>query len=171
MQRFKWNFLIANALMLGALAGANADAQTLYKYVDQDGKVSYSDKAPKAGEKAELVKIDTQTNIVAAPKNTVGGVKQNIQDVNARGKQLEVNREKLLQELDAARDRLALAKKALEDGQEASPDERQIVVRGNQNGIILKEAYYERIAALEAKVKIAEENLETIEQKYRRTAP
>ena len=56
MQRFKWNFLIANALMLGALAGANADAQTLYKYVDQDGKVSYSDKAPKAGEKAELVK-------------------------------------------------------------------------------------------------------------------
>ncbi len=171
MQRFKWIVLSAGALVLIAAFGPHVAAQTLYKYVDQDGKVSYSDRAPKPGEKAEAVKTDTQTNIVAAPKNTVSGVKQNIKDVNARGKQLEVKRENLQKEVDAARERVVDAKKALEDGQEASPEERQIVVRGNHNGFILKESYRERIAGLEAKVKIAEENLEIIEQKYRRTAP
>ena len=174
MQRYKYFFVSAALCLSIAQYGDNASAQGLYKYTDKDGKISYSDRVPKPGEKAELVKTDLETNIMAAPKNTVGGVKQSIQDVNARSEQRAISRERLLKEVEAARAKVALAKKALEDGQEALPEERQIVVRANspgQNTIIYKESYRERIAALETNLKIAEKNLELAEEKYQRTAP
>ena len=112
-------FFSISLILAGLPFGTSADAQTLYKYVDADGKVTYSDRVPKPGEKAEAVKTDLQANVVAAPKNTVNGVKQTITDINARGKQLEVNRATLQKEVDAAREQVSKAKKALEDGQEA----------------------------------------------------
>ena len=87
MQRYKYFFVSTVLCLFISQFGDNASAQALYKYTDKDGKISYSDRVPKPGEKAELVTTDLETNIMAAPKNTVGGVKQTIQDVNARGKQ------------------------------------------------------------------------------------
>ena len=98
MQRYKFFVSLALCLFISQF-GDNASAQTLYKYTDKDGKISYSDRVPKPGEKAELVTTDLETIIMAAPKNTVGGVKQTIQDVNARGKQRALNRDKLLKEV------------------------------------------------------------------------
>ncbi len=43
------------ALAAAGLVGAPAAAQQLYKYVDPDGKVQYSDRPPPAGQKAEKV--------------------------------------------------------------------------------------------------------------------
>ena len=174
MQRYKYFFVSTVLCLFISQFGDNASAQALYKYTDKDGKISYSDRVPKPGEKAELVTTDLETNIMAAPKNTVGGVKQTIQDVNARGKQRAINRDKLLKEVEEARAQVALTKKALEDGKEALPEERQIVVRTNspgKNTVIYKESYRERIAALETNLKIAEKNLELAEEKYHRTAP
>lgn len=172
MKQIKNIFFGAAALIFAAQLSGLAIAQAMYKYVDKDGKVTYSDQAPKPGEKAELMVKDLQTNVIAAPKNTVGGVKQTITDVNARGKQLEVNRDKLLKEIEDAKAQVAVAKKALEDGQTPLQEEKQIRVRQTgSNSIILKEAYRERIAGLEAGVKTAEENLEKVERKYNSKAP
>ncbi|HEX9389964.1 MAG TPA: DUF4124 domain-containing protein [Usitatibacteraceae bacterium] len=148
-----------------------ATAQALYKYTDKDGKVTYSDKAPKPGEKAELVKSDSNVNVMTAPSNKVDGVKQSLQDVNARAAARAALRDKMKADVDAARSQLEQAKKALEDGREAAPEERQIVVRKDGNSVLRKPEYYDRIAALEAAVKQAEENLAKAEEKFNRDAP
>src|SRR5258706_1287173 len=148
-----------------------ATAQALYKYTDKDGKVTYSDKAPKPGEKAELVKSDSNVNVMTAPSNKVDGVKQSLQDVNARAAARAALRDKMKADVDAARSQLEQAQKALEDGREAAPEERQIVVRKDGNSVLRQPEYYDRIAALEAAVKQAEENLAKAEEKFNRDAP
>lgn len=157
-------------LALIAVSGA-ATAQALYKYTDKDGKVTYSDKVPKSGEKAELVKTDSNVNVMSAPANKVGGVTQRLEDVNARSRAREARSDQLNDEVNAAKAKLEQAKKALEDGREPSPEERQIVVRKNGNSVLRRPEYYERIAVLEAAVKQAEENLGKAEEKFRRDAP
>lgn len=172
--KFKSIFLAASLTLIALQVGnsLSVNAQTLYKYVDADGKVTYSDKAPKPGEKAEAVKTDVQANVVAAPKNTINGVKQTITGINARGKQLEVDRAALQKNADDARAAMEKAKKALDDGQEVLLEEKQIVAKeGGKNTMIIKESYYARIAGLEAAVKAAEANYERAEQQYRRKAP
>ncbi len=162
-------FMLAGLLLIAVSQSANA--QALYKYIDKDGKVSYSDKPPKPGEKAELVKTDSNVNIMSAPSNKVDGVKQSLQEVNARAAARASLRDKLKSDVDAARTALEQAKKALEDGREATPEERQIVVRQGGNAVLRKPEYYERIAILEAAVKQAEENLAKAEEKFKREAP
>ena len=157
-------------LALIAVSGA-ATAQALYKYTDKDGKVTYSDRVPKPGEKAELVKTDSNVNVMSAPANKVGGVTQRLEDVNARSRAREARGDQLNDEVNAAKAKLEQAKKALEDGREPSPEERQIVVRKDGNSVLRKPEYYERIAVLEAAVKQAEENLGKAEEKFRRGAP
>ena len=170
--QYKFIFFGMSSIILATQFSGIVLAQALYKYTDAEGKITYSDRVPKPGEKAELVKSDAQANVIAAPKNTLNGVKQSITDVNARGKQLEVNREKLQKEVDSARAEVAKAKKMLADGEEPLQEERQIVTHsGSGNTVIVKEEYRERIAKLQANIKAAEENLEKAEQKYRRTAP
>jgi hypothetical protein len=160
---------VANLALIAVLQVATA--QALYKYTDKDGKVTYSDKAPKPGEKAELVKSDSNVNVMTAPSNKVDGVKQSLQDVNARAAARAALRDKMKADVDAARSQLEQAKKALEDGREATPEERQIVVRKDGNSVLRKPEYYNRIAALEAAVKQAEENLAKAEEKFNRDAP
>ena len=80
MQRhnFPAGFLVA-CLSL-AICGVS-QAQALWKYTDKDGKVTYSDKAPKKGETATPVTSDSSTNMIEAPKNLRQGVPQKLQDV------------------------------------------------------------------------------------------
>lgn len=163
--------IIAGLTILLATVGATANAQALYKYTDKNGKVTYSDKVPKPGEKAELVKTDSNVNIISPPANKVDGVIQRPEDLTARANARESRRDQLKGGVDVARRKLEQAKKALEDGFEPMPDERQIVVRKGGNGIIRKPEYYERISGLEADIKQAEENLATAEEKFRRDVP
>ena len=170
MQAHKFILLILTSLALTAVSVA-ATAQSLYKYTDKNGKVTYSDKVPKPGDKAELIKTDSNVNVISAPANKVDGVTQRLEDVNARSKAREARGDQLNDEVNAAKAKLAQAKKTLEAGREPSPEERQIVVRKDGNSVLRKPEYYERIAALEAAVKQAEENLAKAEEKFRRDAP
>jgi flagellar motility protein MotE (MotC chaperone) len=102
------------------------------------------------------------------------------------------NRERLQKDLDAAREKLAAARKALDEKQEPQEDERQIVLRTNTAGMnpgsrancrveerakkkvticpvsMPTDAYYDRIARLEKAVKDAEEVVADAERAYRR---
>lgn len=175
ISRSKLCLVCVIGLML-SLVGNVAFAQTLWKYTDKDGKVTYSDKAPKPGEKAEAV--DATPNSIEASKNKVGGVPQKLDDVKARAGEREKRRDALISEVNSARDEVARAKKALEDGREARPDERDIRVGRTKDGkptgensVMKKPEYYERIAALEDDVKQAEARLKSAEDNLRRTAP
>lgn len=155
-----------------------ANAQELWKYTDRSGKVTYSDKAPTEGEKAERVNADTSGTVIPAAKNLYEGRPQGSASVSSRAADREAAREAFRLKVEAARGALDQAKKALETGQEPTQDERQIVVgRGKDgqstgaNAINRRPEYYERIAALEAAVKQAEENVAAAEKDFREKAP
>jgi len=151
-------------------------AQALWKYTDKDGKVTYSDKAPKKGESAQLVSNDPSANIMDAPKNVQQGSSQKSPEMKSRDSERENQRNALRETLEAAKAELETAKIALEEGRTPLQDEVQIVVgRGpagaptGANAVIRKPVYYARISALEEAVKKAEEKVETAERDYRRT--
>lgn len=155
-----------------------ASAQEMWKYTDKDGKVTYSDKAPKQGEKAERVITDTTGTVIPASKNTLGGTTQSSATISARAAEREALRDTYRKAIDAAREELEQARKALETGREPTAEERQIVVgRGKDgqptgsNALIRKPEYYERITALETAVKKAEEKVANAEKSFRDNAP
>jgi hypothetical protein len=167
-------------VLLLTLASLQAGAQALYKYVDANGKVTYSDKAPKAGEKAQRMTADTTTNIINSPAASRGGAVVSAGG-NVSGRIAE--RDKLKALVDAAEIDLERAKKALEDGQTPQEGEQRIVVKTTtvqgkdgkpvtvptgQNAVLRTDEYRERIANLESAVKAAEEKLEQAQSNYRR---
>ena len=168
--------MLAGAVALTAPGAGHT--QALWKYTDKDGKVTYSDKAPKKGENAQLVTNDPATNVIDAPKNLKDGKPQKLKDVNARTSERETKRDQLKDALDAAKDELEAAKTALEEGREPQASEVQIVVGRSPTGaptgtnaVIRKPEYYARIASLEEAIKKAEEKLASAEQRFRRGAP
>ena len=164
-------------LLLACFAFA-ANAQGLWKYTDKDGKVTYSDKAPKNGEKAVPVIADTSGTVIPADRNLSSGKPQNSASVTSRTTERAAEREVYRKAMEAAREELEAAKKALEAGQETTQDERIIVVGRGANGqptgvnsVATKPEYYSRIALLEDTVKKAEEKLAAAERDYRQKAP
>ncbi len=160
------------ALLLMAAVALNGQAQQLYKYVDKDGKVSYSDRPPKPGENGVAVGADSNVNVIPgkpAPSK-LANPRANAA-VAGDVKRRDQARTRLKAEVDAAQKNLDAAKQALEDGRDIRPSEQQIVVRAGGNSIIQKPEYADRIAALEQAVKNAEDRLAKAEDKYRRNAP
>lgn len=169
--------LLAVLLALSMSAGA----QTLYKYVDKDGKVTYTDKPPKDGERAEPIKPATSGNTIQStspgstakppPRRGKPADSNKTIDLKKKTEARNATREKLLNEVKAAEDALAAAKKALEEGSEPRPDEQRIIVKKEGNVVLRSDAYRQRIDALEAAIKAAEKRLEDAERNLRRGAP
>lgn len=120
-------------ILLLALASVSASAQVLYKYTDARGKVTYSDKAPKAGEKAERMAVDTTTNVVNSPAGARGSAGSNGKEVSAdpgvRAKERAALRDDLKAAVDAAQANLDNAKLALEEGRTPREGEQRITVK------------------------------------------
>lgn len=160
------------ALCVALLPLDSANAQTMYKYVDKDGKVTYSDKPPKPGEKAEAVVASKEANTVKLDTKANTGKDQKFSDVKARGDARMTERDRLQKSVDDAEKELERAKKALENGRDPQPGEQIIIVRKQGgNSVQRSEAYYARIDRLEKAVKQAEEGLSRAQQGYRRGAP
>lgn len=119
---------------LFALGGAASAQQVLYKWVDKDGKVQYSDKPPKDATIAVTkIEIDPETNTTAsapAPK-AVGAseIDQKLIDMAARKRAV---RDKLEADVKRARAKVDAARVALAT---ALPDEseRQVIQQRVQN--------------------------------------
>lgn len=165
-------------LACGICFSVAANAQELWKYTDKNGKVTYSDKGPLAGEKAERVNADTLGTVIPAAKNLYEGKPQGSANVISRAADREAVRENYRKLVEAAREELEQARKALESGREPTQEERQIVVgRGKDgkptgvNALNPKPEYFERIAAQEAAIKKAEENVAIAEKNFQEKAP
>lgn len=176
MQQLR-QLVMAIAILLGASFALDASAQQLWKYVDKDGKVTYSDKPPKNGEKAEAVSGNAGVNVMDAPRNR-GSAPAGPQNAMGKPASREQQRESLRTAVDQARGELDAAKKALEEGRNPLPEEQSIVVGRDKKGrptgantVNRSPEYDTRISGLEEAVKKAEAKVETAEQNLRRNAP
>ena len=148
MQRRVLNALCVT-LGLGLAAwGTGADAQTLYKLIDKNGKVTYSEKPPKDFDGQVIrLDIDPKANTATLPKPT--------------GPLVDPARGKSDDRVSAAKDKLEAAKKAYQKAVD-NPGEGDVTFMGNKGGgtrPVQSEEYAKRLSALEQAVKDAEEEL------------
>lgn len=141
---------LAAAVTLAVLP--DALAQTLYKLIDKNGKVTYSESPPKNFDgKVIRMDIDPNANTATMPKGSA------LRDEGAAARAASAD-----DAVRAARQRLEDAKKALADARD-NPGEGDIARMGNKGGGTRpqpSEDYQKRLAKLEGDVKEAEEALE-----------
>jgi len=127
------HFLRALAVLCALGLALAADAKTLYKLVEKNGKVSYVDKVPKGfdGEVTEIIMDAPPTPNAnpppappAPPRAPATAVQEGKRDINTERKEA---RARLEAALDRAREKLAAAKKALSDGVDVDDDELQVI--------------------------------------------
>ena len=135
-----------------AFAANSADAQTLYKLIDRNGKVTYSQEAPKDFDgKVIRIDIDPNRNSATLGVPPAAPAAQEPEAAAAKAKRVA-----------QARERLAAARKALAQAREhpAEDDTRFVGKVGGGARSVPTEAYQERLAGLERAVKEAEDELE-----------
>lgn len=154
-----------SAAMLGvALTGAQwVLAQTVYKLIDKNGKITYSEEKPKNFDGQVIpMNIDPNANTATLPRatsdrNTVDGT-QRVQKDQAKPN--------AGQQLEQAKDRLEKAKAALQNAKDnPGPDDNLMVGKvGGGVRYIPSEDYQKKMQQLEQDVKDAEDNLARVEK-------
>ena len=147
------------ALACAALLALPAAAQTLYKLIDKNGKVTYSESAPKNYDGQVIrIDIDPNANTATLPKPAPARP-----EPAARGRPADASTQ--VSPLQAARERLEAAKRALADARDnPRPDEVQWVGKvGGGARPVFSESYQQRVERLELEVKNAEEDLRRAE--------
>jgi len=143
----------ALALTVGALPSA---AQTLYKLIDKNGKVTYADAPPKDFD-GKVIPIDIDPNRNRATLVTPGTPEAE----RAIGEKMKAS-DAAGTELKQAQARLETARKNLAFARE-NPLEGEVERRGTAGGgtrPVFTEAYERKIAALEDAVKAAESEVQ-----------
>jgi hypothetical protein len=196
---------LAALLAAAALASADAPAQTFYKWTDATGKIQYSDVPPK-NFKGDVTRLEVEpsppTRVPERPVAAPATDGKPAEGKAAEGKPPEdmatkrrSTRERLEAQLERAREKVEIAKKALEDGETPENDERQVIQQraatGGQHGMaprsncrierdgkgmqwhmcpttVPTQDYHDRIARLEANLKKAEEELAAAQLAWRR---
>ncbi|MGZ5032700.1 MAG: DUF4124 domain-containing protein [Usitatibacter sp.] len=181
--------IITATVVAACVFAFDAAAQTLYKLIDKNGKVTYSEKPPKDYDGQVIpMNIDPKANTMAAPKAPAPQREQ------AEGKGATEN-EKIIRRrivtdsdrLQEARDRVEAARKAYEDARD-NPGEEDLnwIARGaspqgapkapalpqpGQKGTgarpVPTDEYVARVAALEKAWHDAEEQLRALEKELR----
>jgi len=154
------------ATMALALVGvADAGAQTLYKLIDKNGKVTYSEKVPKDYDgKVIPMTIDPNANTATLPKLPPA------EKPREAGEGPTATQGKAAPR--SSGDRVKDARKKLEDARKAyenavnNPAEGEVTRVGNVGGgtrPVFSDSYASRLAGLESAVKQAEEELKRAE--------
>lgn len=157
---------IALLALLGALllAAGPAAAQTVYKLIDRNGKVTYAEEPPKYFD-GQVIRIDIDPNANKAtlnvPKPAPAAQTKSKEDLPPPP--AGPTREQRLQE---AQQKLEDAKKALADARD-NPGEGDIRFLGKVGGgsrPVPTEAYQQRLDTLERAVKEAENEVRELEK-------
>lgn len=163
----KRNALTVIALAASTLlAGAPALAQTVYKLIDKNGKVTYAEEPPKYFD-GQVIRIDIDPN---ANKATLGNPDPTRSGEPAGPKAKKPRREteqpsSRAERAEEARQKLEDARNALADARD-HPAEGDVQFIGNVRGgtrPVPSETYQRRLDALERAVKEAENELHDIE--------
>ena len=155
----RWIVLSACACA-GFLAAAHA--QTLYKLIDKNGKVTYSEEAPKNFDgKVIRIDIDPNANRATLPKYEPKAAPAPA----ARGTAAPAK----TADVGALRERVATRRAALEAAQN-NPGEEDVQWVGNAGGgtrRVPTPAYQRRLAELERSLKEAEDELDAAQKNAR----
>ena len=150
--------LLAGFALGAALFASLATAQTLYKLIDKDGKVTYSEKPPKDFDgKVVPLNIDPNANTATLPKPSASPAPAARTAPSAASNSAD--------KVQAARDKVESAKKALQDAID-NPREDEIQRVGNKGGFtrpVPTEEYQKRLEGLKENVRKAEEELKVAE--------
>jgi len=138
-------------ILLAAMLAAfplGASAQTLYKLIDKNGKVTYAEKPPKDFDgKVIRIDVDPNANTATLPKPT-GPLVDPARGASEAG-------------VKAAQEKLEAAKKAYQQALD-HPGDGDVAYIGNKGGgtrAVPTEEYAKRLATLEKAVKDAEEEV------------
>ncbi|HEY5000093.1 MAG TPA: DUF4124 domain-containing protein [Usitatibacter sp.] len=149
-------------VMFAALAGAIASpafADVLYKLVDKNGKVTYSEEKPKNFDGQVIVlDINPKANTATLPKGADANLGGTSSRPGSEGKSPRSDAETRLAE---ARDRVERAQRALQEARD-HPADGDIRILGNKGGgvrMIPTDEYQKKLDALEQEVKNAQEDL------------
>jgi hypothetical protein len=129
-----------------------ASAQTLYKLIDRNGKVTYSESKPKEFD-GQVIRLDIDPNA-----NTATLPKPAAPSAGAAARAAGAKNEAIIR-LEGAQERLARAKAALQSARD-NPTEGDFNFVGNAGGgtrRVPTDAYLQRLSRLEEEVGQAEE--------------
>jgi len=182
-------------LACGVLLAVPAAAQVLYKLVDKNGQVTYSDREPK-GYEGTVTRIEQDTAPTAVPPSKPVEAKKRESSSPGIAETRRSSREALDAKVRAAQAKVDAARKARDDGENPRADELQTVQhrypplrkgeappRANcfhavdpTSGAALlncptqvpQESYYERRKKLDDALRDAEAELAAAERAYRR---
>lgn len=143
------------ALGLAVAAAASAQTTTLYKLIDRNGKVTYVEKPPKDFDGQVIrVDVDPKANTATLPKPGAP-LSEGISSSRASDARVQ-----------AAREKLASARKAYETARD-NPRDEDLTFIGNKGGgtrPVPNEEYSKKLQALEQAVKDAEEEVRRAER-------
>jgi len=153
---------LAAATML--IAGLPAAAQTVYKLIDKNGRITYSNEEPKNFD-GQVIRIDIDPNAnkasLGVPQGDSGGAAaaQTRAKLQARdAAQAQSHADKI----QAARDRLTAAQAAYADARDNPVEGTDVRFIGNKGGgtrAVPTEEYQKRLDQLQHAVKEAEDEL------------
>jgi hypothetical protein len=147
------------ALICAALASGGACAQTLYKLVDKNGKVTYSEEVPKNFDgKVTRIDVDPNANRATLPKYEP----KPASSAPKRRPDAAAAKRAAAADVDELRERVAERRAALEEAQN-NPGEEDVQWIGNAGGgtrRVPTPAYQRRLTELERSLKEAENELE-----------
>jgi hypothetical protein len=146
-------FLATGAMIAASCVAWVASAQTLYKLIDKNGKVTYANEAPKDFDgKVIRIDVDPNANTATLPKYHPSAAPA------AKPADLRALREKVAERREA----LQKAKN--------NPGDEDVQWVGNAGGgtrAVPTEAYRNRLAELERSLKEAEDELHAAEKNHR----
>jgi exonuclease VII small subunit len=147
------------------LAALPAVAQTVYKLIDRNGKVTYSETPPKDFD-GKVIRIDIDPN---ANKASLGALREEAgKSGQAKAKEdARPETPSAAARLEQARAKLDAARKALEDAKD-NPGEGDIQWLGKVGGgtrPVPTEQYQRKLDDLERRVKEAENEVHALEEK------
>src|SRR5262245_40663579 len=141
----KKRFLPTTIVAMLAVASLAAGAQTLYKLIDKNGKVTYSEEKPKEFDgKVIRLDIDPNATTVTLPKPPPGGFGA------AASREQASPAAQAKARLESAQDRLERAKSALQNAKDnPGPNDFEHIGKvGGGTRPVASEAYMQRISQL-----------------------
>jgi hypothetical protein len=181
-------------LAVAATLATPAFAQVIYKLVDRQGRVTYSNTEPKDFD-GTVTRLETDAGSNVVPSAKAGDAPPRAGASSDVAEKRRRTREDLEKKLRAAQDRVEAARKAKAEGGDPLPEELQTIQHRraplpsgqlppspncfnatDPNGAVFlncptrvpQEAYFERLKKLDEELRLAEEALELAERAYRR---
>ena len=151
---------------VAALLALEASAEVLYKLIDKNGKVTYSEEKPKDFD-GQVIRLDINPNEnTATMPKPASGADSGEPTTAPRRKEGDAKKMSSDELIAQARERLERAQRALQDARD-NPAEGDMRILGNKGGgvrMIPSDEYQKKLDKLEQQVKSAQDELSLAEK-------